>query len=1062
MPTVYIGLGGTGTQFADKIAEALIGFHSKDWLENHNRFICLDTSTEDLSSFVNHIPPELLQTIRIGKRDVRRALDIWEDNETQEDIQDHFYNWYPSQDESDMNLSGFASGANGVRLGGRFAFYYNASDVWSAIERAHNELSQVEATGKVESDDWDFVLSATLSNGTGGGCFLDVANLIWRYFIKKGLNDPRIHGLFLAGDVAAHFDQGAPEQTRVWRENGVQALVELDWWLRKPSFRSSRGAKPGYNLTYLGSIHKDARVDQTNNHKGDLFTSISLISEKNGKGDFLGEYPAYVAIGAEAMAALNGFHKVRAVDAYSKIQEMEKDGSSKRFGTIGCATLEFPRADYQLYLSQMVAKNALKKSFVLPSEERQSVIEAAKNDFRAKQLHTDYDKGDKRSKASQDVGLLKRIYEPTSVQEIFKRARNVVGGLRSGSSAGAMSAQANRVETVLNESIRSLNSIVKEELNEHLDGVRKRILESIGVSIQDNGLGYTSLFLESMCNLVEGAEDAFRHLDKRIDEEGKKRGFSNKKDNVFNELERIEASWWPLGRKKRMKVARLGAVNSLNKEAQWDLRRGSYSECQRGLHELLKDLKAWSSKLERYKTELRSFERRLGGQDLGEEVPKQRLLLGGPVWTPSDSKYKEYLWKKLETSDAFHSLSKKFLQDTLRSIGRETFTVRHLESDVWDGQIADDQEALDAIIADLSREQEFDLEGIVPQTLDSAFEDYLDCHLKEYIESAKEGKTEQAKVNVDRCRNRDPMVFGEAVVRVLKEKATNARVQVSDVLEKVIKDTVNEVSRYATPWWSSEESFGLKDGYMRYLPEKNPLVANVMSKAQGQDGLKPDNTRGHIEPTVLRVTRRWMKSSLSKILPAKKFSDLWEDAFSRIPPVWSDKRYLGNSQHDNWKHDPWSGAVDSKKNKAFFAIAFLHERGFLETIRPKGGVFKIKVLKDFPNRMLKVGISLGTWDATIEKFCRTNEDSRDFYLGVSHQLTLLKTPQDGSGVVSQSAVLEELRTVFKGTMDILYEIEKQSTSSPKQWKERRGKLASITEPSGEAKLKNILQLLKTL
>jgi hypothetical protein len=211
--TVVIGLGGTGRDVVLQLKRKYREVYGRPDIPS-TRFLVFDTADQKSlmvpEGRIDLTPAEFL---KLTVNNPKRAVQVNDEVET----------WFPTN--RDLPLVSITKGAGQVRALGRLALYCNAKDVYARIRRVLdgvNSLRPHQDLGgfKVSGDSVQVIIVSSLSGGTGGGTFLDVA-YVCRAHMHNAADD--LSAYLLLPDVFTTLTATANVEP-----NAYAALKELD------------------------------------------------------------------------------------------------------------------------------------------------------------------------------------------------------------------------------------------------------------------------------------------------------------------------------------------------------------------------------------------------------------------------------------------------------------------------------------------------------------------------------------------------------------------------------------------------------------------------------------------------------------------------------------------------------------------------------------------------------------------------------------------------------------------------------------------------------------------
>lgn len=343
-PTLFVGVGGTGSKVVKMVAEMC---HPAE-KENVN-FACLDTNVNDLSSVASskshiyYIQTSTTQT-------VGDYLNYDEDA---------LHNWFPKNAVIyDKTVS---EGAGQVRAISRLAL--NACIKTGKIRPLYDAIDELfRKDGKEMKQAMRVVIVSTASGGTGSGIMTPLAMFIRDYVQNKYPNTSLIvRSLVLLPETLDTVIKSSSERESQ-RRNAYATIKEINAFMMKGSgfFDVDEDLKRYKNLSI------DFCVPGTNEKKklGLLpFDFCFLLDGQNAEDSTMISVDQYIEQAARALYQQNIGPMQK--DAFSMedniIKEMSAPGmyGRNRFGGIGSGTLRYPYEDIVQYIAYDWAMNAI-------------------------------------------------------------------------------------------------------------------------------------------------------------------------------------------------------------------------------------------------------------------------------------------------------------------------------------------------------------------------------------------------------------------------------------------------------------------------------------------------------------------------------------------------------------------------------------------------------------------------------------------------------------------------------------------------------------------------------
>jgi hypothetical protein len=375
-PTLFIGLGGSGSAIVDRVADKLMHRWNFDQYRDLVHFFAVDTNIADLERVTN-VPPA--NRLLISDFD-KRAYVEQKRGKTHMPKDPFCTQWIP--DWYDFRASR-GSGAGQVRIESRLSLYYQ-------LERDRGEIIRRvnEAIYRAKDHDNPFRRSSprkfqvfifgSVAGGTGSGSFLSLAYLLHELIDLAGWI-PQIHATLLMPSLFHRVVKGALKPDI--DANGYAALKELEALM-----------KLGY----------EAGPDELEFHYNPMKPEATHVARNPFSFVYLVDLPAVMSIAPyrEAIADATYLQLFSPIigtqqgeyDNYEKHQKTLAHGYAVHYGSFGCSMLVLPDDDLLEYCAQRYAKKAMEAYLTFQLPERAGEA--------AKQFAINYD--DPRFKAMTD------------------------------------------------------------------------------------------------------------------------------------------------------------------------------------------------------------------------------------------------------------------------------------------------------------------------------------------------------------------------------------------------------------------------------------------------------------------------------------------------------------------------------------------------------------------------------------------------------------------------------------------------------------------------------------
>jgi len=343
-PTLFVGVGGTGSKVVKRIAEMC----RPEEKENVN-FACLDTNVNDL----NGVASSNAHIYYVQTSNTQTVGDYLNYDE------DALKNWFPKNAVIyDKTVS---EGAGQVRAISRLAL--NATIKTGKIMPLYNAIDDLfRKDGKEMKQAMRVVIVSTASGGTGSGIMTPLAMFIRDYVQNKYPNTSLIvRSLVLLPETLDSVISSSSERESQ-RRNAYATIKEINAFMMKGSgfFDVNEDLKRYSNLSMNFAV---PGTDETKQLGLLPFDFCFLLDGQNAEDSTLINVGQYIKQAAHALYQQNIGPMQK--DAFSMedniIKEMSAPGKfgRNRFGGIGAGTLRYPYEDVVHYVAYDWAMDAI-------------------------------------------------------------------------------------------------------------------------------------------------------------------------------------------------------------------------------------------------------------------------------------------------------------------------------------------------------------------------------------------------------------------------------------------------------------------------------------------------------------------------------------------------------------------------------------------------------------------------------------------------------------------------------------------------------------------------------
>jgi len=397
VPTLFVGLGGTGSRIVDRIAARARRLPNWDsQLDPLTTFVTIDTNELDQHK-LSHVPPG--NRINIAAFDKSRVIEGYRRSKDPQALQ-----WLA---EYYQPRPGIKPGAGQIRVESRLGFFYCSSTIRERVKQLVQESLRPNITWRQASPPkYNVYLFCTLAGGTGSGSFLSMAYLV-SDIIRRQHWQPRVIGNLLLSTLM--LDKVGIELHGDIHANTYAALKELEH-LTKLDYKQVKDEGRKFELFAYARDENAAEVPRVDTRPFflsfifDRPAHLSLPDVEAAVGDV-----SYLQIFTPIVDNLAG-----ELDNYEKRLEKLTTfpgelknvglGYTKNCGAVGAAALVLPGRDLLGYAKLRFAAQAIRSQITF------GVNRDDANDDRARalaRLAVDYN--DPAFLASGDEGREQRI-----------------------------------------------------------------------------------------------------------------------------------------------------------------------------------------------------------------------------------------------------------------------------------------------------------------------------------------------------------------------------------------------------------------------------------------------------------------------------------------------------------------------------------------------------------------------------------------------------------------------------------------------------------------------------
>lgn len=350
-PTIFIGLGGSGSDVVNRIAEKLKARWNWHTLEDLIHFFAIDTNTHDLQKQKN---VERDNRILISDFDKRTYMDTKRGRAHEDEdefVTQWVHDWYEFRGTR-------GAGAGQIRIESRLSLHYQLEqDRGKIIQRFNAAMNRARHHDnpyrKNNPPHFNVFVYGSVAGGTGSGSFLSIAYLLRELIEGQGWI-PKIYGTLIMPSMFLNDVPGALHPDI--NANGYAAMKELEHLMKL----GAEGAMNEEEFHYNPLKAHQPKVDDKPYdfvYIADKPTMFEIREYKNAIAD-----AAYLLIYSPILGA-----QASDYDNYEKHQKGLVGGYTVYYGSNGCSVLILPGKDILTYCSMRYAARAMREYLLFDS-----------------------------------------------------------------------------------------------------------------------------------------------------------------------------------------------------------------------------------------------------------------------------------------------------------------------------------------------------------------------------------------------------------------------------------------------------------------------------------------------------------------------------------------------------------------------------------------------------------------------------------------------------------------------------------------------------------------------
>ncbi len=359
-PTLFVGLGGSGSKIVDRVAEKLRRQWNWEQYRQLVHFFAIDTNIADLES-LPQIPPA--HRLLISDFDEREYVKQ-KRGQAQLPADPFCTQWLPEGYDFRATRG---SGAGQVRIESRLSLFYQLErDRGEIIKRVNEAIylakDHENPFRRFSPRKFNVFIFGSVAGGTGSGAFLALAYLLQELVENAGWI-PQLYATLLMPSLFHRAVKGALQPDI--DANGYAALKELEHLMRLGYESTEPRLRFHVNPMHAERTHVD-RMPFLFCYLVDLPAQMSIAPYREAIADAV-----YLQLFSPIIGTQHGVY-----DNYEKHQKSLAHGYAVNYGTYGCSMLVLPDDDLLEYCALRYAKKALESYLTFKLPERAGELAA--------------------------------------------------------------------------------------------------------------------------------------------------------------------------------------------------------------------------------------------------------------------------------------------------------------------------------------------------------------------------------------------------------------------------------------------------------------------------------------------------------------------------------------------------------------------------------------------------------------------------------------------------------------------------------------------------------------
>lgn len=355
IPTILIGLGGTGSKIVNLIAAKYSTLDQRTQARIPSVFMAFDTDINDIDRIKNLEPHNIFQI------STNLTVGGYVDNHGRE-----IENWFPVN-EQDLHSKSMLDGAGQIRIFSRLAFDAKMRDPIFQ-QNIHNCINVAAQLAHGQLNNMRIYLVGSFSGGTGSGIFPSLSVWLAKEF---SIYNPVIKGILFMPDIYVSAYNLPADQHENLRTNGFAAIKELEAILR---------IQAGLAPSELVFDYNPRSEVKSIPHNDPIITLLYLIDYETSRGNIIAqdhtEYENMVVQGIfnQLFTPIGATQRsIEDNNILARVVNSRQNSLVSNYCTFGVAAYEYPYEDILLYLAKRFSVYGIGSKWLALDEEYRKV-----------------------------------------------------------------------------------------------------------------------------------------------------------------------------------------------------------------------------------------------------------------------------------------------------------------------------------------------------------------------------------------------------------------------------------------------------------------------------------------------------------------------------------------------------------------------------------------------------------------------------------------------------------------------------------------------------------------